>query len=138
MPKFCGKDFLIQVESPTTPGTFVTLGGLTTNGMTINSEAVDITDKDSMPWRTLLAGCGMRSMSLKGNGLVTNDAVFKQVQASILLATILKYKVISGLGDSFAGLFQVTSFDRSGDKNAAEAFTASFESSGAIVYTAAP
>lgn len=138
MAKFCGKDFLIQVESSTTPGTFATLGGLTSNGMTINNEAVDITDKQEMPWRELLAGCGMRSMSLKGSGLVTGDAVFKQVQASIIAGTILNYKLISGLGDSFAGKFLVTSFERSGDKNAAETFSASFESSTAVVYTAAP
>jgi len=136
--KYSGKDFLIQVESATTPGTFVTLGGLSTNGLTINNEAVDITDKGDMPWRVLLAGCGLRSMSVKGSGMVSNDSVFKQVQASILAGTILNYRLVSGAGDKFVGGFLVTSFERSGEKNNAEMFSASFESSGVPAYTPAP
>lgn len=136
--KYCGKDFLIQVESATTPGTYVTVGGLSTNGLTINNEAVDITDKGDMPWRVLLANCGLRSISMKGDGMVSNDAVYKQVQASIMAGTILNYRMISGAGDRFQGAFLVTSFQRNGDKNNAEQFSASFESSGVPVYTAAP
>lgn len=138
MAKYCGKDFLIQVESATTPGVFATLGGLTSNGLTINNEAVDITDKGDMPWRVLLAGCGLRSMSLKGSGMVSDSAVFKQVQASIMAGSILNYRIISGAGDKFVGGFLVTSFERSGEKNNAEMFSASFESSGVPVFTAAP
>ena len=137
MAKYSGKDFLIQVESAV-PGTYVTLGGLTTNGMTINNEAVDITDKGDMPWRVLLAGCGLRSISVKGSGFVSDNAVFKQVQTSIMAGTILNYRLISGAGDRFQGGFLVTSFERTGEKNNAEQFSASFESSGVPVYTAAP
>lgn len=138
MPKYSGKDFLIQVESPTVPGTFVTLGGLTSNSLSINNEPVDITDKSDMPWRVLLANAGLRSMSVKGSGFVSDNAVFKQVQASIFNGTILNYRMISGAGDKFVGNFLVSNFERTGEKNNAEQFSASFESSGVPVFTPAP
>lgn len=137
MPKFCGKDFLIQLET-NTPGTYATLGGLTSNGMTINNEAVDVTDKGDMPWRLLLEGCGLRSMSLKGEGIVSDNAVFEQAQALALSGLHRNVKIISGAGDTFVGKFQLTSFDRSGEKNNAEMFSLALESSGVVTYTAAP
>jgi TP901-1 family phage major tail protein len=137
MPKYCGKDFLIQLEDPAL--TFTTLGGLEANSLTINNEQVDVTDKGGMPWRELLDGCGIRSMSVSGNGFVTDQATFEKFMLAVINGpTIVDLRLVSGLGDRYDGLFQVASLERGGEKNGAETFTLSLESAGAIVYTPAP
>lgn len=139
--KYPGAQFLIQVELATAPGTFQSIGGIDSNSLSIAQESVDITDKQAMPWRTLLPGAGMTTMSLKGSGFVTGDAVFKQLMAQVINYSAQAYynfKLISACGDIFKGQFEVTALERSGDKNAAEKFSISLESAGAITYTPAP
>ena len=51
------------------------IGGIRTESMTINNETVDVTDKDGNGWRELLEGAGITSMSLKGSGVVSDNAV---------------------------------------------------------------
>ena len=63
--------------------------------MTINSETVDVTDKDGNGWRELLEGAGITSMSLKGSGVVSDNAVFTDnimVAKWPILICILKLK----------------------------------------------
>jgi predicted secreted protein len=139
--KYPGYQMLVQVELAGSPGTFNSIGGIDTNGFTVNQEAVDITDKQAMPWRTLLPATGIVSMSVKGSGFVTGDAIFKQLLAQLLQTTtqtFMNFKLVSGAGDVLKGTFQITSMDRNGDKNAAEKFSISLESSGPIAFTPAP
>ena len=64
-----GKNFLLKYESPTTPGTYLTLANMRTNSMSLNNESIDVTDKDGMPWRKLIEG-GIRSMDLQADGVI--------------------------------------------------------------------
>jgi TP901-1 family phage major tail protein len=67
MPAFGGKDILIR---PYINGAPTTLTGLRTKSIKVNNELVDITNSDSPNrWRELLAGVGMRSMSISGQGV---------------------------------------------------------------------
>lgn len=137
MSKFKGRDFLLQIETDT-PGTYATIAHLKTNNLTINNAQVDVTDKTGAPWRELLEGAGITSMSMKGNGITSDDATFGQLLGIAMANTLHKYKITSGAGHSFTGTFQLTSFDESGDYAKEDAFTFSLESSGTVTYTAAP
>ena len=136
--KFCGKDLLIQLED-VIPSTFTTIGGFRSNGVTINNEQVDVTDKGTMPWRQLIE-CGIRTMSLAGSGVFTDDEVMKRMVAHSVTdgETIQNFKIISGAGDTFEGLFQIASLERTGEHNGAEEFSLTLESAGIIAYTPAP
>ena len=65
MAKFKGRDLRIKVRTSTSPETFTVIGGARSDGITINNETVDVTDKDGAGWRELLQGAGITSMSLK-------------------------------------------------------------------------
>jgi TP901-1 family phage major tail protein len=66
-----GKDVLMKIN--TSGSTYVTIGGLRSTSITLNDEAVDITNKDSLGTRTLLAGAGVNSISVSGSGVFTDS-----------------------------------------------------------------
>lgn len=137
MSKYCGSQFLLQRETTAGSGTWITVGGLRSNGISIANEFVDVTDKTSMPWREGL-GCGMRTVSISGAGVWTDDAVNVSINDDVMNGNIYNYRIISGAGDSYDGPFLITGFDRNGEHNADEQWSATFESTGAITYTATP
>ena len=137
MAKFCGKDFLVQLE--TAPSVYTTIAGMRSTGMTINKETVDVTDKGDTPWRQLLDGCGIKSMELSGSGIFTDAAVMKTIMTEMLTGDAsINAKLISGAGDTFVGKFHIPSFERNGEYNGAEQFSISLASAGAVTYTAIP
>ncbi len=139
MPKYCGKDFLVQRGDSASPEVFTTIVAGRSLGLTINNESVDVTTKGEVPWRQLLA-CGIKSMSITVSGVLTNDAVLKSVEtdANGTSNTIHNFKIISGRGDVYMGAFLVSSFARNGEYNNAEQYNITLESAGAIAYTPAP
>jgi TP901-1 family phage major tail protein len=133
MAKYCGKDLLIQMGNGASPEVFTTIGSMKSNSLTINNEQVDVTTKDDMAWRALLA-CGVRSMSLAASGPLSSDAMQKALELAANTSPIKNFKVVSGRLDTYTGAFEITSFGRSGEHNGAEQFTVSLESAGPITY----
>ena len=138
MAKFSGQDFRIKIRVSTGPDVYTAIAGFRSDGMTLNNEAIDVTDKDGTLWKTLLEGAGVQSISLKGSGIVTDAAVFKTtLMGAAMGKTFLHLKLESGLGDTFVGDFLVTSLERGGEYNKEETFSCTFDSAAAVTYTAA-
>ena len=137
MSKYKGRELRIKVRTSTGPDVFTVVGGIRTESMTINSETVDVTDKDGNGWRELLEGAGITSMSLKGSGVVSDNAVFTDhIMAAVMANTHVVLKIESGLGDVWQGTFAVPSAERAGEYNKEETFSITLESAGTITYTA--
>lgn len=137
MAKYKGKDFLVQVET-VTPGTYATAAGMRSTGLTLNAEAVDVTDKGDTPWRQILDGAGINSMSLSLSGVFTDSTVLEDMLGYCMAGTLHNYRLTSGLGDKFTGSFKITSLERNGEYNGAEQYSMTLESAGTVIYTAAP
>lgn len=138
MAKFKGQDFRIKIRVSTGPDVYTAIAGFRSDSMTLNNEAIDVTDKDGTLWKTLLEGAGVQSMSLKGSGIVSDAAIFKTtLMGAAVGKTFLHLKLESGLGDTFIGDFLVTSLERGGEYNKEETFSCTFDSAGVIAYTAA-
>lgn len=138
MSGFCGTEFLVKRgngDGP--PETFTTVGGMQSTAMTLNKEQVDVTNKDDAPWRQLLAGCGIKTMSITLSGVVVDDTALKALQADFFSATAhSNFQLVSGLTDEFEGAFEIASFERTGEYNGAETYSMTLESAGDITYTA--
>jgi TP901-1 family phage major tail protein len=136
MAKAKGRDFLVKVGNGGSPTeTFTTVAGMRSTSMTLNNEIVDVTDKDGDAWRKVLAGAGIQSMSIKLSGVMSDAASAMDMQAKAFANTIHNYELVSGLGDTFAGAFQITSFERGGEYNKEETYSLTLESAGTITYT---
>jgi len=142
-----GKDILMKIN--TTGSTFVTVGGLRSTSITLNDESVDITNKDSLGTRTLLAGAGVNSVSISGSGVFTDSTSEVLVRTSFAAqqnssdgasAQTPAFKnfqfLVTGLG-TYTGSFQITSIEYAGEFNGEATYSMSFESAGYITFAAA-
>lgn len=128
-----GKDYLLKVEDTPGSGTFTTIGGLRSTSATRNAEAIDATNHGSNQNKELLNGAGIRSMSVSGSGIFTDDANLEAIEDAHEAQLLTRFQVIdTDNGKSYTALFKIVSFERSGDYNNEQAYSISLESSGAI------
>jgi len=135
-----GKDLLIKIGDGVTPTEgFATIGGIRSASLSLNRETVDITNDDSTDrWRELLAGAGVRSISISGSGIAKMGQPIKDVLADYMDdEEFTNYQVIvPGLG-TFEGPFELTQLDFSGEHNGAVQWSTSMESAGPVTFTPA-
>lgn len=134
MTNYAGKDFLLKLGT-WSGGTAV--ADCRTHTLRINHELVDITNKSSARFRTLLEGAGTKSATVTLGGVMTNDAGLETFQGYANAGSINAMALGWADGDTLEGSFQVTSFEITGDHNNEQSFTATLESSGAWTFTAA-
>ena len=79
-----GSAFLLKIGSGGATPTYATVAGLKTTQLSINGDAVAITNKDSGGWRDLLSGAGVRSVSVAASGIFTGSAAETQVRGLAL------------------------------------------------------
>ncbi len=138
-----GLDVLMKIDIS---GTKTTIGGLRSTSITLNDESVDITNKDSLGNRTLLAGAGVNSISISGSGVFTDSAAEVAVRTafqaqqntsdgtSAQTAAFETFEFrIPDLG-AYSGLFQITSLEYAGEYNGEATYSMSFESAGYITF----
>src|SRR3546814_16709623 len=88
-----GSAFLLKVGDGQPVPAYETVAGLRTTQLSINGDAVVITNKDSGGWRELLSGAGIRSMSVSGAGGFTGSAAEARIKSSALSGTLDDYEV---------------------------------------------
>lgn len=134
MTNYKGKDFLLK-NGTWSGGT--TIADCRTHSLRVNNEPVDITNKSSSNYRTLLEGAGVKSVTISFSGIVSNDSGFETFQGYAWANSINAHAMGWADGDTLEGSFQVTSFEITGEHNGEQAFSATLESSGAYTFSAA-
>lgn len=127
-----GSAFLLKIGNGAPSPVFSTVAGLRTTQLSINGEAVVITNKSSAGWRELLPGAGVRSVSVTAAGVFTGSAAETRLKANALAGTVDDYQLVFESGEQMQGKFLLTRLDYSGDFNGERAYTLSLESSGAV------
>ena len=141
-----GLDMLLKIDIS---GTYTTIGGLRSTSISLADEAVDVTNKDSLGTRTLLAGAGVNSLSISGSGVFTDSAsevalrtAFQAQQntsdgSSAQVAAFENFQfVVPDLG-TYTGSFMIASLEYAGEFNGEVTYSMSFESAGYITFAAA-
>ena len=132
MPAQKGSAFLLKITNGGTPAVFQTVAGLRTTQMSINGDAVVVTNKDSNGWRELLSGAGVRSISVSAAGIFLGSAAESRVRINALSGTIDDYELSFEDGEKLRGRFLVQKLDYAGDFNGERTYTMQLESSGAV------
>jgi TP901-1 family phage major tail protein len=128
------KDLLIKIQDA---GAFTTIAGLRTKHLRMNTETVDITHSESAGrWRELLAGAGVKRMSVSGSGVFKDEASDALLRTLFFNGTIVMYQLIVPDFGTFEGLFQVTSLELQGQHSGELNFDLALESAGALAFTA--
>jgi TP901-1 family phage major tail protein len=138
-----GSAMLLKIDQS---GTKTTVGGLRSTSITFNDEAVDITNKDSLGMRTLLAGGGTQSVSISGSGVFTDStteqavrtAYFAQANTSdgsaAQTAAFDSFQVIVPDLGTFTGTFMIATMGYSGEFNGEVTYDLTLESSGYVTF----
>lgn len=112
------------------------IAGALTDSLTINREHIDITDKGSSGIRTYLSEIGTFSMSMTCSGRFDGVTLLDIARDSASVLNSFTFD-IDGVG-AFSGSFAIATFEVGGEDGAnAATFSATFESSGAVTWTAA-
>jgi TP901-1 family phage major tail protein len=127
-----GSAFLLKIGDGGGTPVYSTVAGLRTTQLSINGEAVVITNKSSGGWRELLPGAGVRSVSVSGAGVFTGSAAEVRLKNNALGGIVDDYQLTFESGERMQGKFLLTRLDYAGDFNGERNFTLALESSGPV------
>ena len=116
-----------------------TLANVQSKSFSINAEPVEVTTDDDNGWRTLLDDPGVRSIEVSVSGIADDEAVLADIMAANDLTLALSATLPTSLSNAgtVAGTFFVTNFEMNGGgPDGAVEFSATFQSSGEVTYTA--
>lgn len=128
-----GSAFLLKIGDGGEMPAFTTVAGLKTTQLSINGDAVAVTNKDSGGWRDLLGGAGVRSVSVAASGIFTGSNAETQVRALALTGALEDYQLSFESGERMQGRFLVTRLEYAGDFNGERNYTLALESSGEVI-----
>lgn len=132
-----GRDVLVKVDSDGA-GAFLTIGGGRSKSISLNSETVDVTDADSVgQWRELLSNAGIRTATITLSGIFKDSASEEDVRGYFFDGQHVDYQFIVPDFGTIEGLFQSTAIDYAGEYNGEATYSMTFESAGALTFTAA-
>lgn len=127
-----GAAFLLKISDGNVPEQFVTVAGMRTTQLSLNTDPVVVTNKGSGGWRELLPTGGIKSVSIAGAGVFTGSAAEMQLKNLALSGMVDRFEVSFEGGERLRGAFQLTRLDYSGDFNGERTYTLALESSGAV------
>ena len=129
-----GMDMLLKVNFGLGGG-FVTIGGIVTRRLTIDSKAVDVTNQGSeRGWAEMLAGVAPKSVKIAGDGQYAAGPIATQYVQWFMSQQgwgLDHQVVIPGLG-TLQGPFVVNSLEFSGQQSDVMKFSIDMSSSGVI------
>ena len=132
MTNYIGKAMLLKL------GTYAagtTIADCKTHDFKWKVDGVEVTNKSSNSFRTLLEGAGVKSATVDLAGFVTNDAGFETFQGYAQAGSINAMGLGYGDSDTIDGSWLITGFGITGGHDGAQEFTATLESSGALTFT---
>ena len=114
----------------------VVLAAVRNKSVSFAGEPIDITSDDDAGFRLLLAEEGQKSIDMSVDGVI-KDAVLRGQALSGSSLMLTDVNILWPNGDTLTGDFFLASYEESGAYKDAITFTASLQSSGPYVYTAA-
>ena len=125
----------VRISSVTGEAAVAILGSRS-DTLTINNEPIDVTDKDSAGWTTMVADVSVRNVGLAVEG-VLKDGTLMAVAMGAGSGLLSDYEIeVESIG-TFTGDWFLSSFETGGAHDGENTFSASLASSGAITYAAA-
>ena len=138
-----GSAMLLKID---VSGTKTTVGGLRSTSISMNDEAVDVTTKDSLGVRTLMAGGGTQSISISGSGVFTDSTTEQLVRTTYFAqantsdgsaaqtAAFESFEVIVPDLGTFTGDFMIASLEYAGEHNGEVTYSITLENAGYIAF----
>lgn len=132
-----GKDMLLKIGDGGTPEAFTTVAGLRARTLSLNARSVDVTDADSAGrWRELLAGAGVRSAAVSGQGVFRDAASDAAIREAFFEQSARTWRLILPDFGVVEGPFLVAALEYAGQHDGEAGFALSLASAGALSFEA--
>ena len=130
-----GKDILLKIEGA--PGVFTTVAGLRARTISLNARTVDATDGDSAGrWRELLAGAGVKSAAVSGQGVFRDAASDALIREAFFEQAARTWRLIVPDFGQLEGAFLVAALEYAGEHEGEASFAISLASAGEVSFAA--
>ena len=130
-----GKDILLKVEGA--GGAFTTVAGLRARTISLNARTVDATDSDSAGrWRELLAGAGVKSAAVSGQGIFRDAASDALIREAFFEQSAKTWRLIVPDFGVLEGPFLVAALEYAGEHEGEASFALSLASAGEVTFSA--
>jgi TP901-1 family phage major tail protein len=130
-----GKDMLLKIEGE--PGVFATVAGLRARTISLNARSVDATDGDSAGrWRELLAGAGVKSAAVSGQGIFRDAASDALIREAFFSQSARTWRLIVPDFGQLEGPFLVAALEYAGEHEGEATFAISLASAGEVTFEA--
>ena len=126
-----GKDLLLKIE--TDPDTFLTVAGLRARTVSLNARAVDVS---AGRWRELLAGAGVRTAAIAGQGIFRDAASDARIREAFFAQSTDRWQVIVPDFGRLEGRFVVSALEYAGEHDGEASFALSLASAGELTFEA--
>jgi len=127
-----GRDFLLKMGAVS--GSPVNITALTETSVSINNEQVDITNKDTGGFRTLLENAGVRSVEITASGRLDDGSSASQLRGYAVANTINTFSLFYEDGSTVEGLFAISSYSNDGSEGDAMNYSVTLQSSGQVTF----
>jgi TP901-1 family phage major tail protein len=128
-----GRDMLLKISDGES---FVTVAGLRARTVSLNAKTVDVTDSGSGGWRELLAGAGVRSLSVSGSGVFRDAASDALMREAFFAQEQADWQVIVPDFGTFAGPFLIAALEYAGQHDGEASFALTLASAGEVSFAA--
>ena len=130
-----GKDILLKIEGA--GGAFTTVAGLRARTISLNAKTVDATDSDSAGrWRELLAGAGVKSAAVSGQGIFRDAASDALIREAFFEQAAKTWRLIVPDFGVLEGAFLVAALEYAGEHEGEASFALSLDSAGEVTFSA--
>jgi len=113
------------------------IAGLASTSFTMNNSVIDVSTKDTDGWRELLEDGSLKFFSIACDGIFKSNATDELIRSYVFNNTLNQFTFAFPNGDSLTSMFQITNYQRKGEKEGAETFSMTLESTGVPIYTPA-
>lgn len=127
-----GRSFVLKLGASGAGGV---VAGIQTTDFKINNESVDVTNKDSNGFQTLLEGAGTKSVEISIAGVASDGATYETFKGYAQSDSINIMQLLGADSDAIEASFQISNLSESGEHNGAVKFSATLKSSGTVTYT---
>lgn len=132
-----GKDMLLKIGDGGSPEAFTTVAGLRARTIALNARTVDVTDGDSAGrWRELLAGAGVRSAAVSGQGIFRDAASDAAIREAFFEQSARTWRLIVPDFGVLEGPFLVAALEYAGEHEGEASFALSLASAGQVTFAA--
>tara|TARA_R100001086_G_scaffold112214_1_gene57242 strand:+ start:929 stop:1354 length:426 start_codon:yes stop_codon:yes gene_type:complete len=141
MAKQLGRALLVKIGDGEASEAFTNLCGLNSKSITINNNSIDVTTPDCTTpegalWTETLNG--VKNVSVSGDGFFEDSTAELRANTVAMAAdNSVNLQIIVPDFGTYAGAFRISSLEFGGESEGGVTYSASFESTGAVTFTAA-